>query len=235
MLKFKDNPPITLPSLPSVLDAPGDWAAVYCKPRQEKALAWDLCRLEVPYFLPMLERVTHSGGRRRRNMYAMFKSYLFFAGEEEQRLAVLQANRHVRFVPIDPAAQPSFRRELGSLEIALCSATEKIELYPQLVVGRRVLVISGPMKGAEGTILDAADVTKLWVGVTMMGTGVSVEIHADMVEPLSSETEGASHSNRNSENNREAAGRIELPVGAGKHVVAKPSATSVSERLGPRY
>ena len=176
-----------LPSLATLDSAPGIWTPAYCKPRQEKALARDLCRLEVPYFLPMILRETSSGGRRRSSLVPMFKSYLFFAGEEQERLAVLKTNRLVQLVKMDSAAQPTFRREINSLELALRTAPDKVELHPQLVTGKRVLIIGGPMKGAEGVILSADNLTKLWIGVSMMGAGATIEIHADLVEPLADE------------------------------------------------
>ena len=184
MLRLQDNPPMKFPPESPLDAAPGSWTAAYCKPRQEKALAHDLCRLEVPYFLPMIYRETSSGGRRRRNLYPMFKSYLFFAGGEEERLAVTKTNRLVNLVEINQPSQATFRREINSLELALREAPEQIELYPQLAVGKRVLVTGGPMKGAEGVILDAKNPTRLWIGVTLMGSGATVEIHGDLVEPL---------------------------------------------------
>ena len=108
----------------------------YCKPRQEKALAWDLCRRDVNYFLPMVLRETSSGGRRRRNLYPLFPSYLFFAGDELDRLAVLKTERVVRLIEISDAEQPRFRGEIASLETALVRAPESLELYPRLVPGR---------------------------------------------------------------------------------------------------
>ncbi len=221
MLRLQDNPPMTLPSLATLDDAPGNWTAIYCKPRQEKALAWDLCRKEVPYFLPMLERETSSGGRRRRNLYPLFKSYVFFAGDDPQRLSVFKTNRLVRLVEIDQALQPSFRREISSLQLTLTATPEDLQLYPQLVVGKRVLVTGGPMKGAEGTILSADDMTKLWIGVTMMGTGVTVEVHADMVEPLPSSESNTKTTHTPGRQIKSKHGKIELPVGGGRHVDAK--------------
>lgn len=192
MLRLKDNPPLTWPdpaALPINESATQHWAGLnwtvaYCKPRQEKSLAWDLCRNEVPYFLPMVMRETYSGGRRRRNLHPMFKSYLFFAGGEDERLAVLKTNRLVQLVPICPAEQPSFRRQINSLELALRVAPDKLELYSHIVEGSRVQIIGGPLKGVEGVILKAENKTRLWIGVNLMGAGATVEIHADLIEPV---------------------------------------------------
>ena len=109
---------------------------------------------------------------------------------------------------IDPAERPSFHQEIGSLELALRTAPEEMELHPQLVTGKRVQIIGGPMKGTEGVILNADNQTKLWVGVTMMGAGATIEVHADLVEPLAEGKGVLARSN----------GQIELPVGAGQHI-----------------
>ncbi len=187
MLRLQDNPPMVHPAGQPLERVSGLWTAAYCKPRQEKALAWDLYRQEVPYFLPMIYRETSSGGRRRRNLYPMFKSYVFFAGGERERLAAAKTNRLLQLVEIDHAGQANFRQEIVSLELALRESPAEIKLYPQLATGRRVLITGGPMKGAEGIVINSDNPTRLWIGITLMGAGATVEIHADLVEPVAEE------------------------------------------------
>lgn len=158
------------------------WSVAYSKPRQEKALAAELAQREVPYFLPMLLRETSSGGRRRRNLYPLFSSYLFFAGGERERLAALRTERIVQIIEIGEAQQAQFRQEITSLELALHHAPESIELHPRLVPGVRVRIASGPMKDMEGIVLQAQKKHKLLLSVSVLGVGATVEIHADLVE-----------------------------------------------------
>ena len=160
------------------------WTVAYCKPRQEKALAWDLCRHEVNYFLPMVLKQTSSGGRRRRNLYPLFASYLFFAGDDLDRTAVLRTERVVRLIEINEAEQPQFRREIAALEAALVRSPESLELYPRLERGELVRVKSGPMKDVEGVVLQSHSRRRLLLGVSVLGVGATVEIHADLVERL---------------------------------------------------
>jgi transcription antitermination factor NusG len=182
MIRLQDNPPMTWPSARPVVDIEGPWTVAYCKPRQEKALASDLCRRDVSYFLPMVMREKSSGGRRRRNLYPLFPSYLFFAGGESVRLAVLKTERVVRMIPILEAQQPTFHQEICFLETALNCCPESIELYPRLVPGTRVRITAGPMKDVEGVVLQSHNKRKLWLGVSVLGVGATVEIHADLVE-----------------------------------------------------
>jgi transcription antitermination factor NusG len=182
MLRLQDNPPMIWPPSTAVGDIDAPWSVAYCKPRQEKALAVDLCQRNVPYFLPMVKRETSSGGRRRVNLYPLFPSYLFFAGQERERLAALRTDRIVHIVDVSLAQQRTFRQEIASLEIALRHSPDSIELYPRVVPGAHVRITSGPMKDVEGVVLQAQNKRKLWLGVSVLGVGATVEIHADLVE-----------------------------------------------------
>jgi transcription antitermination factor NusG len=158
------------------------WTVAYCKPRQEKALAWDLCRKEITYFLPMVYRETSSGGRRRRNLYPLFPSYLFFVDGEAERLSVLKTERVVRLIEVSEPEQPQFRREISSLDTVIRECPASLELYPRLVPGARVRIKSGPLRNVEGVVLQADNKKKLWLGISALGVGATVEIHADLVD-----------------------------------------------------
>jgi transcription antitermination factor NusG len=186
MLGLKANPPIAFSAaaIADRLDA-RDWAlpwtAAYCKPRQEKALAWELRKLGVSYFLPMVLRETSSGGRRRKNLYPLFASYLFMAAGEHDRLAALRTQRVVKFIEVDHAEQTQFCEELASLETVLRLDPASVELHPRLVKGARVRVVAGPMKNVRGIVIEALPNRKLWMGITTLGVGATVEIPADLV------------------------------------------------------
>ena len=169
------------PAVP-LLDIADQWAVAYCRPRQEKALAWDLMRLQIHYFLPMVFRETSSGGRRRRNMYPLFPSYVFVAGGEQERLRLLKTDRVVRLIEVSSAEQSRFRQEITSLQTAIEYAPESIELYPKIVPGAVVRITAGSMKNLEGVVLQSYNKRKLWLGVSVLGVGATIEIHADLVE-----------------------------------------------------
>ena len=184
MLTLSDNPPLTYPVDGTLSEAPGSWKVVYTKPRQEKALAWDLYRLEIPYFLPMVIRETSSGGRRRRNWYPLFPSYLFFAGGEEERLKALKTERTVQLIDVDEFQYDQFCEEISNLEIALREEPESIELYPRLVEGARARVRLTAFKNVEGVILESdSKKKKLLLSISLLGVGATLEIHSDLVDP----------------------------------------------------
>ena len=74
MLRLSDSPPVLTPGVQSLKDLCGRWWVGHTKSRFEKAFAWDLLRRGIGYFLPMVERVRISGGRKRRLMAPLFPS-----------------------------------------------------------------------------------------------------------------------------------------------------------------
>jgi transcription antitermination factor NusG len=186
VLQLKANPAIAYSAMTGAeqleaVDWTVPWVVAYSKPRQEKALAWDLRKLGVTYFLPMVERETSSGGRRRRNLYPLFASYLFMTSAEGDRLAALRTDRLVKFIEVPAGQQARLAEELSSLETVLRFAPATIELHPRLVPGAWVRVTSGPMKNVRGVVVEALPNRKLWLGITALGVGATVEIPADLV------------------------------------------------------
>src|SRR5436190_19195533 len=116
MLKFADNPPIVWPS--SVLtDKGGPWWVAHTKARFEKAFAWDMHGRQIPYFLPMIERVRVSGGRKRRGLVPLFSSYVFFRGSPVDRQTALATDRLCQVIEVRDQRQ--FLRELADIQRVL--------------------------------------------------------------------------------------------------------------------
>lgn len=191
MLKYSDNPPMTPlsdegGSLFATREGNPDfqWSVAYTKPRQEKALAGDLLKQNISYFLPMVERVIVSGGRRRRALHPLFASYIFFQDDEVSRLSLMRTNRVVQVISPASTDQTCFRKEMQSLEKALLDCPGKIELHPRVVDGAHVRILSGAMKDIEGVVVQSNNRSKIWLQVTILGTGVLAEVPADLLEIL---------------------------------------------------
>lgn len=181
MLKLADNPPILSPIAPSLRAMTGQWWIAHTRARFEKAFAFDLLARGTGYFLPLIQRVKMSGGRKRHVMLPLFPSYVFFCGTEEDRYAALATNRLCRV--IETVDQAGLLAELTSLETALaCKAV--LDPYPFAAVGRRCRVRSGPFEGLEGVVIERDGPTRLVLQVKLLGQGASMEIDADLLEPV---------------------------------------------------
>jgi transcription antitermination factor NusG len=182
MLKLSENPAILTPEVESLAQLSGTWWVAYTKPRFEKAFAWSLYNHGIGYFLPMREKITFSGGRKRRVLAPMFSSYVFLCGTDEDRYTALTTNRVCQTIEV--ADQECLIDELLSIERALLSRAV-VDNYPRLPVGVRCRIISGPMMGLEGVVIRREDArARMVLEVTILGQGAVVEIDADLIEPL---------------------------------------------------
>ena len=180
VLKLSDNPLMLPESIESVSDLQGTWRVAHTKARFEKAFAHDMQRMGIGYYLPMIERVRVSGGRKRRVMAPLFVSYVFFCGSDEDRHAAMTTNRLCQAIEVPD--QNRLVKELCCFEQAL-SGQVKLDPYPFAVVGHRCRVIAGPMIGLVGTVVRRDKLARLVLEVSMLGQGASLEIECDLLEP----------------------------------------------------
>lgn len=185
MLKYSDNPPLRWPEEGDLESFAGDWWVAHTKSRAEKALAWDLKRHGISYFLPMREQVKVSGGRKRRVLMPLFASYVFFCGGPEARYQALATNRLCRVIEVPE--QEQLARELATIDRAI-GGQAQLDPFPRLAVGERGRVVAGPLCGVEGVIVERRGMRHLVLQVSMLGQGASVQIEPDLVEAIEGST-----------------------------------------------
>ncbi|HEY1628291.1 MAG TPA: transcription termination/antitermination NusG family protein, partial [Tepidisphaeraceae bacterium] len=98
----------------SVQNFTGTWFVAHTKARNEKAFAWDLLHQQIQYFLPMSQRITFSGGRKRRVLSPIFSSYVFFCGDVHSRQAALATDRLCQVIAVND--QTKLRDDLSAIE-----------------------------------------------------------------------------------------------------------------------
>lgn len=157
------------------------WWGVYTKSRQEKSLARQLLSMSVPFYLPLVPRVSLMRGRRVKSMIPVFGSYLFLYGDEEERVKALTTERIVQFLPVPNADEMT--RELRHLS-HLIDAKVPLTVEARLSPGQRVRVKGGALMGLEGEIISRRGEERLLVGVKFLQQGVSVLIQDYLVEPI---------------------------------------------------
>lgn len=162
-------------------EVPGDWHIAHTKARQEKALASDLLAAGVSYFLPMVERETYSGGRRRRNLYPLFTSYVFFAGPAEAKASVFMTNRVANVLPVED--RDAFVSEVSAIERVLASG-DVLDVLPGFPVGERVVVTKGPYQGTVGTVTSDRPWQSIALVISTLGVGAELKINGDFLELL---------------------------------------------------
>jgi transcription antitermination factor NusG len=179
LLKVSENPPVIWPQEKSINDFAGLWWVAHTKSRNEKALAQDLTQKQVSYFLPMSWNVHRRRGRTIRSLLPLFSGYLFFCGEEKQRIEVLRTNRVANLIKVKD--QQKLLAELLQIEKTI-RAGAVLTPHKYIKAGQHCRVTAGPLAGLQGIILKTKSVTHLVLQVDMLGQAASVEVDTDMIE-----------------------------------------------------
>jgi transcription antitermination factor NusG len=181
LLKVSENPPISWPEADSIRDFDGPWWVAHTKSRNEKALAHDLIRRNISYFLPMTWKVSRRSRRTIRSLLPLFSGYLFFCGLEDQRLEVLRTDRVANIIKVKD--QQKLIDELVQFEQAL-RVGAPLTPHKYIKAGKRCKVIAGPFIDLEGIVVRTQKSTRLVLQIDMLGQASSVEIDIDMIEVL---------------------------------------------------
>ena len=180
MLKLRDNPPMTFPQGVCLAEMSGRWYVAHTKSRREKALARALLTGQIPYFLPMVEKVTMIRGRKFKALLPLFGGYVFFAGDAQVGYRAMQTSHIARVMNV--VDQSRLLHELSQIERALASKAE-LDPFPFARRGSRCRVRCGPLAGLEGVVARRRNVARLVLQVEMLGQGVALEIDASLLEP----------------------------------------------------
>jgi len=181
LLKVSENPPILWPENESISEFEGRWWVVHTKSRNEKALAHDLIRRKISYFLPMSWKIQRKSRRTTRSLLPLFGGYLFFCGREEDRTELMRTDRVANL--IDVKDQERLVRELVQIEQAI-RAGAPLTPHKYVKAGQKCRVIAGPLLGLEGVVTTTRGEMRLLLQVDMLGQAASVEIDVDMIEVL---------------------------------------------------
>ena len=179
MLKPSENPPISWPEVKSICDFTGLWWVAHTKSRNEKALAQDLIRKDISYFLPMSWKVRRRRHRTIRSFLPLFSGYLFFCGNENQRIELLRTNRVANIIEVND--QQRLLEELLQIEQALRTGVPLVP-HSYIKAGQHCRVIAGPLADLQGIVIRTKTAARLVLQIDMLGQAASVEIDTDMIE-----------------------------------------------------
>lgn len=181
MLKLSDNPPILPTGVESLAQLDGYWRVAHTKARCEKVFAWDLLHQKIGYFLPLIERIHISAGKKRRVLMPLFPSYVFFCGTDEDRYKALVTNRLCQ--TLDVKDQKGFIRELLAIEQAVKNKAD-LDIYPQPAIGQRCRITAGALKDVEGVVIQRSRRSRLVLEVQLLGQGAVMEVDSELLEPV---------------------------------------------------
>jgi transcription antitermination factor NusG len=111
----------------------------------------------------------------------LFSSYVFVRADRQERSRVVAVPGVLAIVGSgrEPSPLPDAEIEALRSSIDLC----KFEPFPDLVVGERTRIKSGPMAGAEGVLLRKKNNLRVILTLDLIMQSVAVEVDAWDLEP----------------------------------------------------
>jgi len=128
-------------------------------------------------------KIRHQRGRKIRSLLPLFSGYVFFCGNENQRLELLRTNRVANVIIVKD--QQKLLSELVQIEQALKAG---VPLAPHKYVrkGQLCRVTAGPLADLQGVVVITKNAARLVLQIDMLGQAASVEVDADMIEVVES-------------------------------------------------
>ena len=168
---------------PVATGAARQWYAVYTLPQNEKSASAHLTLRDIESYLPTYQMVRKWRNRQNvRLQLPLFPSYLFVCIGPSERSRVLAAPGVVRIVGTRRESVPIADEIIDFLRSDLCLG--RAEPYQELVVGERVRIREGSMRGVEGTLVRKNNKLRFILSVEMIQRHVAIEIDASSLEPV---------------------------------------------------
>ena len=164
-------------------DVTRHWYALYTLPQNEKSVSAHLALREIESYLPTYGSVRKWKNRQQvKLVLPLFPSYVFARISRRECGRVLSTPGVVRLVGNSREPIPVSDATIGFLRSDLCMG--RMEPYRELVLGERVRIKDGAMRGVEGMLVRKNDKLRFVLNVEMIQRQVAVEIDACNLEPL---------------------------------------------------
>jgi transcription antitermination factor NusG len=159
------------------------WFATFTLPQNEKSVVRQLDLRNVESFLPTFDTVRVWRNRQRKKItLPLFPTYLFVRISRTERGKVLECPGVLHLVGNHREPLPLPDAEMEMLRSGVCQ--RKIEPFRDLVVGEKVRIKQGIMKGVEGTLVRKSGSLRFVLTIDMINQHAAIEVNAEDMEPV---------------------------------------------------
>lgn len=159
------------------------WYACYTRSRHEKRVAETLKARGFETYLPLVSRTSHWHDRDKTILWPLYPGYVFALLHESDFSAVMDiagvaalVGSRGRPLPLDDGDIETVRR----VESLIAQTGQVPAAEPLVDEGEEVRIVSGPLAGSAGTVLQVRGRGRvlIQVGLTAIGQGVKLELDA---------------------------------------------------------
>jgi transcription antitermination factor NusG len=172
--------------IPEVQGAP--WYALRVRPNYEKPVAAALRGKGFQEFLPLIRSKRQWSDRVKIMDLPLFPGYLFCRLNLDERLPLLTTPGFLYLVGVGKNPEPVDDAEIAGIQSVLRSGLT-VTPWPNLVVGQKVRLMHGPLRGLDGVLTRIANRHRIYVSVTLLKRSISVEVDPEWVQPMSTDSE----------------------------------------------
>jgi transcription antitermination factor NusG len=162
---------------------PLSWYALVAKPKQEKVVLGHLKTAGFEASLILYRARRRWSDRIKEVTLPLFPGYVFCRFSYRNRVAVLRIPGVRSIVRAGPNPAPIPAREIAAIEAMIRSGLP-VKPWPFLKIGQKVLVVSGPLRGVEGVLVEFRKTWQVIVSVELLQRSVAAEVDRDSVSPL---------------------------------------------------
>lgn len=156
-----------------------NWFAVYTRSRAEKKLFSCLEQKDIQCFLPLKKTLRQRSDRKKWVEIPLIPSYLFVHITEKEYYKVLNTPGAVCYVCFGGQPVPIPEEQINHLNNFILNKTQDLEVhYGDFARGDSVEVISGPLKGVSGEVVEIRGKQRLLLRFDSLGLCVHAETSA---------------------------------------------------------
>lgn len=164
------------------------WHCLYVRSRAEKKVLDQLKEMGIEAYLPLVTEMRQWSDRLKRVEMPLFKSYVFVRNDVKQHIPILNVYGVLKFVTFERQAVVVPDNQIIAIKRFVESYEKgeeyKMENNEELKVGQKVRIISGPLKGLEGSLQIIQNKRHLVVYIEAVGQHIPVHISRAKVEPV---------------------------------------------------
>jgi transcription antitermination factor NusG len=159
------------------------WFALRVKPNHEKPVSVALRGKGFEEFLPLFRSQRQWSDRVKMMDLPLFPGYLFCRLNLEERMPLLTTPGFLYIVGVGKTPEPVDESEILAIQSVLRTGLP-VTPWPSLVVGQKVQLKHGPLRGLEGVLTKIANQHRIYVSVTLLKRSISVEVAPEWLEPV---------------------------------------------------
>ncbi len=160
------------------------WYAAYTKSRAEKKVLQELLEQGIEAYLPLQKRLKQWSDRRKWVEEPLMRCYIFVKIEKKDYYRVLNTRGVVCYITFEGKAVPIPENQIDVLRKIVATEADVEVTAENFTPGDKVKVVSGPMHGLEGELVDYRGNRRVMVRIEHIGQQLLISVPAGFLEVL---------------------------------------------------